>query len=302
MAEETDLYAILCISPIATPRDIKAAYRRLAVANHPDKNPDPSAHAAFIRISEAYQVLIDPKRRLAYDRAKKWEREAPFDSVEADEVFGNFFAGAGGGWGTPVFDAYRTTEEHTTNINNLFGCSDILTNRKKGTEVTTRTISLTFAELWSGVWKEIVVSRYLLNQKEKKYEMQESVLGIDVPAGCRPKREFVYRGYGPEKTGSGGDLLVRVEMLPHPHIFFSAEADGRQTLHYRAQIPSAEGALDKTIEIRLPGGVIKVAPTADGLKTKRQVLRGEGLVYGDLVVVWDAAMSECVVPVEDISK
>lgn len=65
---EKNLYEILGISTTATIDDIKAAYRRLALEVHPDRNPsDPLAHAKFIRVQQAYEKLIDPARREAYD-------------------------------------------------------------------------------------------------------------------------------------------------------------------------------------------------------------------------------------------
>lgn len=63
-----NLYDILEVSRDATPAEIKSAYRRLARLYHPDVSGDPAAAAKFARISEAYQVLIDPEKRRLYDR------------------------------------------------------------------------------------------------------------------------------------------------------------------------------------------------------------------------------------------
>ncbi|KAF9155988.1 hypothetical protein DFQ26_009514 [Actinomortierella ambigua] len=64
---ETELYDVLGVKPTATESEIKKAYRALALQNHPDKNPSPDAHAKFQKISEAYQVLSDPKLRSDYN-------------------------------------------------------------------------------------------------------------------------------------------------------------------------------------------------------------------------------------------
>ncbi|KAG0345429.1 hypothetical protein BG004_003714 [Podila humilis] len=64
---ETELYDILGVPVDATPSLIKKNYRALALQNHPDKNPDPDAHAKFQKISEAYQILSDPKLRSDYN-------------------------------------------------------------------------------------------------------------------------------------------------------------------------------------------------------------------------------------------
>jgi hypothetical protein len=63
-----DYYQLLGITPGATTRQVKAAYRKLAKLHHPDANPgDPDAAARFREITEAYETLSDPVRRKAYD-------------------------------------------------------------------------------------------------------------------------------------------------------------------------------------------------------------------------------------------
>jgi molecular chaperone DnaJ len=65
-----DLYETLGLAPGASSGDIKRAYRRLARRYHPGINPgDGAAQAMFARVTEAYETLIDPDRRRAYDAA-----------------------------------------------------------------------------------------------------------------------------------------------------------------------------------------------------------------------------------------
>ena len=64
-----DFYEVLGVSRDADDKTIKAAYRKLAMANHPDRNPDDEAAAErFREASEAYEVLKDGQKRAAYDQ------------------------------------------------------------------------------------------------------------------------------------------------------------------------------------------------------------------------------------------
>ncbi|PID57545.1 molecular chaperone DnaJ [candidate division KSB3 bacterium] len=64
-----DYYEVLNLQKGASEKAIKAAYRKLARKYHPDVNPgDADSEARFKEISEAYQVLSDPKKRSMYDR------------------------------------------------------------------------------------------------------------------------------------------------------------------------------------------------------------------------------------------
>jgi molecular chaperone DnaJ len=68
MAKE-DYYKVLGIKRDAKPDEIKKAYRRLARKYHPDVNPgDKGAEERFKQMSEAFDVLSDPKKRPIYDR------------------------------------------------------------------------------------------------------------------------------------------------------------------------------------------------------------------------------------------
>lgn len=78
-----DYYAILGVPRNATPEQLRRAYREAAQKLHPDKNIAPGETELFLDVSQAYETLIDPETRAAYDLEleefeKKLAAEAPF--------------------------------------------------------------------------------------------------------------------------------------------------------------------------------------------------------------------------------
>ena len=68
--QKKNYYQILGVPAAASSAEIKAAYRRLALIYHPDKNVgDPTSGYVFAEINEAYQVLSDKAARADYHRS-----------------------------------------------------------------------------------------------------------------------------------------------------------------------------------------------------------------------------------------
>lgn len=77
-----DPFATLGLAPDASDREVKKAYRRLALEHHPDRNPgDPEAARRFQAVKEAYDLLSDPDARASWagGRHPRRRREGPDD-------------------------------------------------------------------------------------------------------------------------------------------------------------------------------------------------------------------------------
>ena len=105
-----DYYDVLGVQKNSSPEQIKAAYRKLAVKHHPDKNPDDKAsEEKFKEAGEAYHVLSDKERKQNYDNFghAAFENGAGgrggfgnFDfSNHFSDIFEDFFGDFGGGGG-----------------------------------------------------------------------------------------------------------------------------------------------------------------------------------------------------------
>src|SRR5215510_9437416 len=109
--KKRDYYEVLGVARSASEEEVKRAYRKLAVKFHPDKNPDdPHAEEKFKEIGEAYDVLMDPDKRAAYDRfghAAFTHGSAGFGGGgfhDPFEIFREVFGG--GGFGGGIFDTF----------------------------------------------------------------------------------------------------------------------------------------------------------------------------------------------------
>ena len=105
MADKKNYYEILGVDKKATPEEIKAAYRKLAMKYHPDRNQgDEAAAEKFKEVNEAHETLSDQQKRAAYD----YELEHPgmgagfggfggggFEDIS--DIFSSIFSGFGGG-------------------------------------------------------------------------------------------------------------------------------------------------------------------------------------------------------------
>jgi curved DNA-binding protein CbpA len=104
-----DLYQLLGVSREAPGAEITQAWRRRALAEHPDRRPrDAAAPARFRALAEAYQVLGDPARRAVYDRRLRNHRAAaPERPLRAGPVWVNIPPPAAGS---------RTAEEDAVRL------------------------------------------------------------------------------------------------------------------------------------------------------------------------------------------
>jgi len=201
--EYKDYYDTLGVQRDADAKEVKRAYRKLAVQYHPDKNPnDKAAEERFKEINEAYEVLGDREKRAKYDQLgasyRAWERSGGrpggFD-------WSQWAGGVPGGARVDMGD-----------LGDLFGggFSDFFTaifgmggsprsTARRGRDLE-QSISISLAEAYRGT------SRALQRNARQ--------LEVDIPPGARTGTKVRLTGKGEAGNRGTGDLYLRIEVLP----------------------------------------------------------------------------------------
>ncbi len=184
MSVKRDYYEVLGVDRSATREQIKAAYRKLAVKYHPDRNPgDKQAEENFKEAAEAYAVLSDAEKRAQYDRfGHSGVGEQPFGGFDAS-IFGDFADILGNFFGFEGF----------------FGGGRRRTGPERGSDLRT-SLAVSFAEMAQGVERELSVPRE---------ENCESCGGSGLAPGAKPETCRTCGGRGQVRVSQGFFTMVR---------------------------------------------------------------------------------------------
>jgi molecular chaperone DnaJ len=275
---EKDYYKILGVSKDADAATIKKAYRKLAKDLHPDANAgDKKIEEKFKAVSEAYDVVSDPKRRAEYDEAQRYGAAGPM---------GGGRRGPGGPGGFPG--------GRGQNVEDLFGGGDLSDifgglfgggrrGPRKGADLET-SVTISFEDSIHGVTMPLRLSTGNISAR--------------IPAGVKNDQRIRLKGKGQagEQNAPAGDLFINVAVAPHP--VFGRDGDNLTvTVPIRfdeavngadIKVPVLDGP---AVTIRIPAG------TKTGAKFRA---RGKGVVRpeksGDLIVSVDIAVPKDLTP------
>lgn len=280
-----DYYDLLGIGKDASDSEIKKAYRKLAKKYHPDKNPDDKqAETMFKKISEAYAVLSDDKKRAQYDRfghdkfRQKFSNEDIFGGSAkdifrefgfGDDLFSQVFRGGGRG-GRVRFE--------TSGMGGGFGFNDIFgqSSPVRGQDMTTG-MTVSFREAIDGGERNISVQT----------AGGIKTLTVKIPPGIETGKKLRIKGAGAPGTQGGppGDVYIKITVADDP-VFKREGAD----LFVEAPVHYSTLILGGSITVPTLNGErnLKISQGADPNKKMRikgagaPKLRGHG--KGDLYV------------------
>ena len=252
MAVNDDYYNALGVSRTASRKEIQSAFRQLARKYHPDLNRnDAAAEARFKEISEAHEVLADPKKRAAYDRyGRDWQAGLQAEQNPAAQP-----RGAGGRRSRPVtVDPEHLRDLFGADWGSVFGFGG--GQRQVEAEVT---MDVALREVFDGGLRQATLP-------------DGRTVEVKVPAGVREGTVLRVPG-----------LRARVHILPDPR--FTLDGKDLKTV---VDVPLRTALKGGAVQVPTPKGgrvELKVPPqTQNGTRLRLRGLGvpGPGQEAGDL--------------------
>ncbi len=265
-----DYYAVLGVPRDASQEDIKRAYRRLARKYHPDVSKAGDAEERFKELQEAYAVLKDAGKRVAYDQlGSNWRAGQEFSPPPGwDFDFEFQRAGPAGVDASAFSDFFEALFGH--GLHNA--TTDRAALRMRGQDLHVR-LPITLEDAYRGTVRPI----HLLvpdvdpqgNAVTRNRELQ-----VKIPAGTIQGQHIRLAHQGAPGLGgaSPGDLYLLIEFEYHP-LFRS---DGRD-VHLTLPITPWEAALGATVHVPTLGGPVQLKVPPGSQSGQRLRLKGRGL-------------------------
>ncbi len=309
-----DYYEILGVSKNATASEIKKAYRKKAVQNHPDKNPgDKAAEERFKEAAEAYEILSNSDKKAKYDQYGHAAFEnggggGGYGHMNMDDIFSQFGDVFGGHFGGGGFSGFGGGSR---------------TTRVKGSNLRIR-VKLELKDILNGVTKKVKVKRLVkadgvtyktcnsCNGQGSVTRITNTILGrmqtattcptcqgagktvdnrpkgadshglvykeetveINIPAGVTDGVQLKVGGKGNEAPGDGIPGDIHVIIQEVPHDKLKREGNN---LHYDLYVSYPDAALGINKEIDTLTGKVRIKIDEGTQSGKILRLRGKGL-------------------------
>ena len=272
-----DYYSVLDVPPTASQDELQSAFRKLARKYHPDVSKEPDAEEQFKRVNEAYEVLKDPETRQCYDRlGEHYKSGQDFRPPPG-------WGGAGQGFGG-----------QQVNIEDLFGqqaggFSDFFKNFMGGAQAagspygggqrsprqrTARPVTGTSREASAAITLEQLYEGASLTVSATKSDGSSKSYSVKIPPGSLDGSVIRLGGQGEpgRHGGKAGDLLLRLQLQPHP-VF---EVSGYD-LSAAVPITPWEAALGAKVSAPTLAGEVTLTIPAGVVGASRMRLKGKGL-------------------------
>jgi len=296
--EFKDYYAVLGVERDATQDEVKRAYRKLARKYHPDVSQETDADARFKELGEAYEVLKDPEKRLAYDQVGQGQRAGEDFRPPPDWDTG--FEFHGGGYTQEGYSQGDYSEEDSAAFSDFF---ESLFGQRRGTgsagfgsggfthgeqpggaryrargaslrgEDHHAKVSIALEDAYLGATRTLTLKSGEIDD-EGRLRPRQRTLKVRIPKGVKQGQRIRLGGQGEPGSGGGpaGDLYLEIEFDPHQRY----QVEGRDVT-VRLPVAPWEAALGATITVPMPEGSVELKIPPDSQNGRRLRLKGRGI-------------------------
>jgi DnaJ-class molecular chaperone len=281
-----DYYDILGVKRTATPDEIRAAYRKLALQFHPDKNKSPDAPAKFKELASAYEVLSDEQKRPLYDqfgeagvnagaggagngeRGAAGGRRRPGGGGGGGGGGGRGGGGGGGGGGFGGFNPFGDEDDEPPTQRHA----------PRATQQQVHEVRVEFVTAAKGGTQSFRIQG----------EAGAKTVEVKIPAGLDDGAQLRVRGVLTDSRGQAADLLLKVHVLPHD--LWRREGGKGLDLMLDLPLSIAEATLGAVVDVPTLTGWVQLqvpagTPSGRRLRIREKGIRTEDGRYGDLYVV-----------------
>jgi len=254
----SDPYKILGVSKSASTDEIRSAYRKLAKQLHPDANPDDAAaEDRFKKVSTAFRLLSDAKKRAQYDRG---EIDANGEEVAPHHHYQSARRGRQSGEFTDIF----------SDLFSDFGAAPPRAQRG--------------GDLSASLEIDFVTAAQGGNQRIHLPDGRK--VDVKIPAGVEDGKvlRLGRQGQKGQQGGPDGDLLITLAIKPHR--WLSRDGDmirldlpvsvKEASLGAKVRVPTLQGAVDVKIPPNSTSGTL--------LRLKGRGIARKGKAAGDQIV------------------
>ncbi|MCD6097776.1 J domain-containing protein [bacterium] len=254
--EFKDYYKTLGVPENASEEEIKRAFHRLARKYHPDANPnDPQAAEKFKRISEAYEVLSDKKKRAQYDEVRRYTQGTRIPhggtgEFDFSDIF-NHFRGRGIGFEFNLEELLRS----------FFTDTPFETVSRTVPRTFEASITIPFELSIKGGTTTVELPVPGIFRRRKRFR-------INIPPGIRDGERLVVRG-----DKATGNITLTIHIAPHRG--YRRVGDD---IHTSVTLNLAQFILGSKIALSLPTGRKIAVNIKPGTKVGARLrIPGEGV-------------------------
>lgn len=281
--EFKDYYKTMGVERDATQDQIKRTYRKLARKYHPDINKDSDAETRFKEVGEAYAVLKDPEKRVAYNQLGTNRQEGQDFHPPPNWDQGFEFHGGGD---AEHFDA----EQFSDFFDSLYGRAGSSPKGRADRAFNMRgedsyaKVVIELEDAYHGASRTIHLKKTELGADGRPF-LKEHTLNVKIPKGIRQGQHIRLTKQGGAGMGQGeaGDLYLKIEF--NTHAFYHVEGGD---VYLDLPIAPWEAALGAKVKVPTPTGVIKMTIPDNSSAGRKLRLKGRGIPgkqAGDFYVV-----------------